>query len=167
MAVYTVHEPPLTRSDARRGPERFVFVRDGFYFWAFVLAPLWMLYRRLWLGFLAYCVVALAIGFGLKALGVSNVAMFVVQLMISALVGLEASTLLRWKLRLWGWHEAGLVSGRKLEAAEQRFFDQWTGEAERAMSPVPAAAVSPAPAHHAPRSNSDIVGLFPEPGATR
>ena len=30
-------------------PERFVFVRDGFYFWAFLLGPVWMLWRRLWL----------------------------------------------------------------------------------------------------------------------
>ena len=25
---------------------RFVFVRDGFHFWAFLLAPLWMLRHR-------------------------------------------------------------------------------------------------------------------------
>jgi hypothetical protein len=142
-----------------------VFVRDGFYFWAFVLAPLWMLYRRLWLGFIAYCVMALGIGFGLKALGVSNAGMLVVQVMISALVGLEASTLLRWKLRLWGWHDAGLVSGTKLEAAEQRFFDQWTGGSE--PSPVSAPIAASAQVRPAPRANSDIVGLFPEPGASR
>ena len=33
MAVYTVHEP-LSRDGARSAPERFVFVRDGFSFWA-------------------------------------------------------------------------------------------------------------------------------------
>ena len=39
------------RHDAtgRRDPERFVFVRDGFHFWAFLLAPLWLLWHRLWL----------------------------------------------------------------------------------------------------------------------
>ena len=34
-----------------------MFVRDGFYFWAFLLAPLWMLLHRLWLVLLAIVVV--------------------------------------------------------------------------------------------------------------
>ena len=42
-------------------PERFVFVRDGFSFWAFLLAPLWMLRARLWLVFVGYVVVAVAL----------------------------------------------------------------------------------------------------------
>ena len=49
MSVYTVHEPPLRAAEASPDPERFVFVRDGFYFWAFLLTPLWMLWHRLWL----------------------------------------------------------------------------------------------------------------------
>ena len=43
MAVYTVHEPPPREGEAARAtPTRFVFVRDGFYFWAFLFGPLWM-----------------------------------------------------------------------------------------------------------------------------
>ena len=53
MAVYTVHEPPPKRTRPR-DPERFVFVRDGFSFWAFLLAPLWLLWHRLWLVLLGY-----------------------------------------------------------------------------------------------------------------
>src|SRR5205814_3636753 len=49
MAVYTVHEPPLKRYDAAGDPDRFVFVRDGFSFWAFLLGPLWMIRHRMWL----------------------------------------------------------------------------------------------------------------------
>ena len=33
-----------------------MFVRDGFYFWAFLLGPLWMLWRRLWLVLVVYLV---------------------------------------------------------------------------------------------------------------
>ena len=43
MPTYTVHEPPPRKRRSRADPERFVFVRDGFYFWAFLLAPLWLL----------------------------------------------------------------------------------------------------------------------------
>ena len=55
MPVYTVHEPPpRDDDDRRRRRDRFVFVRDGFSFWAFLLAPLWMLWHRLWLVLLLY-----------------------------------------------------------------------------------------------------------------
>ena len=41
MAIYTVHKPPMKRTEP--DPERFKFVRDGFYFWAFLLGPVWMM----------------------------------------------------------------------------------------------------------------------------
>jgi len=61
MAVYTVHEPPMKAEQSQPDPERFVFVRDGFSFWAFLLPPLWMLWHRLWLMFLGYVIVATAL----------------------------------------------------------------------------------------------------------
>ena len=39
MPIYTVHEPPLRASETTPNPDRFVLVRDGFYFWAFLLTP--------------------------------------------------------------------------------------------------------------------------------
>src|SRR3984893_6090975 len=68
MSVYTVHIPPSTRRGSASGPERFVFVRDGFSFWAFLLVPLWMLWHRLWLVFVGYCVLAIALQGGLQAI---------------------------------------------------------------------------------------------------
>ena len=62
MAVYTVHEPPPKRFQSEPDPDRFVFVRDGFSFWAFLLGPLWMLRHRMWLVLIAYMVLA----FGLR-----------------------------------------------------------------------------------------------------
>ena len=38
MSVYTVHEPPQRMADDAVNAERFVFVRDGFSFWAFLFA---------------------------------------------------------------------------------------------------------------------------------
>ena len=49
MTTFTVHEPPPRKNEATASPVRFAFVRDGFYFWAFLLGPVWMLYHRLWL----------------------------------------------------------------------------------------------------------------------
>ena len=38
MPVYTVHAPVADGTDPRSVTDRFVFVRDGFHFWAFLLA---------------------------------------------------------------------------------------------------------------------------------
>src|SRR6476660_3985649 len=54
MSIYTVHEPPLKADASTPDPDRFAFVRDGFSFWAFLLAPLWMLRHRLWLVSVGY-----------------------------------------------------------------------------------------------------------------
>ena len=170
MPIYTVHEPPAKWKDKRRGPENFRFVRDGFHFWAFVLAPLWMLRHRLWLVLIGYLIVAGGIGFGLRAFGVSNAAMFGAQVLLAFLVGLEAGSLRRWTLRRRKWEAAGIVSADNLEAAERRFFDAWTGGNVAPAPAAPAAAPSPYPPPIASRpagTTSDILGLFPEPGTPR
>ena len=43
MPTYTVHQPPPRKGETASAPERFVFVRDGFHVWAFVLTPFWLL----------------------------------------------------------------------------------------------------------------------------
>src|SRR5947208_3270016 len=66
MSIYAVYEPPLRAHESAPNPERFVFVRDGFSLWAFLLAPFWMLRHRLWLAFVAYVIVALALFVGVR-----------------------------------------------------------------------------------------------------
>src|SRR5919206_1349628 len=73
MSIYTVYEPPLRGHESAPDPERFVFVRDGFSIWAFVLAPLWMLRHRLWLAFIGYVLVVVALSLGLRAVGAAGV----------------------------------------------------------------------------------------------
>jgi hypothetical protein len=51
MKIYTVHEPSPRKGEVTADPDRIRFIRDGFYFWAFVLGPVWMLWHRLWLVF--------------------------------------------------------------------------------------------------------------------
>src|SRR5258708_28803568 len=73
MKIYTVHVPVTRDGEVSTDPERFRFVRDGFYFWAFALGPIWMLRHRLWLALLIYLVGTTALMAGLMALGVSSV----------------------------------------------------------------------------------------------
>jgi uncharacterized protein DUF2628 len=166
MSVYTVHEPPLRNGAVAPDPERFVFVRDGFNFWAFLLTPLWLLWNRLWLVLLIYLALIFGIEQAMHYAGVDAAGRSLVMLLISFLIGLEASTLRRFTLARRGWRNVGLVSGSNMEAAERRFFNDWAAAGPGRSSgpggsPPPRLPPSRAPAFHAP----PIVGLFPEPGA--
>jgi len=45
MASFSVFAPP----DAQMAPEKIVFLRDGFSTPAFLLGPVWLLWKRAWL----------------------------------------------------------------------------------------------------------------------
>ena len=63
MPIYTVHAPVTTNAGVV-ATDRFTFVRDGFHVWAFVLGPLWLVWRRLWLALIGWIVVAAAVDRG-------------------------------------------------------------------------------------------------------
>lgn len=169
MAVYTVHQPPARHADPLPDAERIVFVRDGFSFWAFLVAPIWMLWHRMWLVLLGYVVIVGGIEAALSALGASRMALSVLGLFIALLIGLEASTLRRLNLRRRGFRDVGIVSGADREDAERRFFGAWTADprsGSTAAAPPPAPPPIPAASAHGSH-NPDVIGLFPQPGAHR
>lgn len=165
MATYTVHEPPLKPGKSAPDPDRFVFVRDGFSFWAFLLAPFWMLRHRLWLVLIGYLIVVAALQVGLPLLGAPTGVMVTVAVLLALLLGFEAATLRRFTLARRRWRNAGIVVGDDLESAERRFFDAWVsggpGRWMPAQQPVP---VSPRPR---PQPSSEVIGLFPQAGTPR
>jgi hypothetical protein len=164
MPIYTVHAPP-SRNGSAADPQRFEFVRDGFHFWAFLLAPVWLLYRRLWLVFIGYLLLIAAVEAGFYLLKLPEGSQFVIELLIGVLLGLEASTLQRWTYGWGNWTTLGLVTGRNREEAERRFFAQWVGRADDEPLVPPARPVMPPPIPPAPRgSENEIIGLFPQPG---
>ena len=83
MTVFTVHQPSPRKNEEVASPDRFAFVRDGFYFWAFLLGPLWMFWNRLWLVLVIYLAGTAAIQAALWALGVSGVVKFAVAVLIA------------------------------------------------------------------------------------
>ena len=106
---------------------RFAFVRDGFYFWAFLLGPLWMFWHRLWLVLLIYLVGTAAIQAALWALGVSAAVKFAGRLLIAVAgrmrsriaAALEPAPPLDRTSAWW--------SRDDLETAERRFFESLVG----------------------------------------
>ena len=168
MSIYTVHQPPLGSGAAAAEPYRFVFVRDGFSWWAFLLTPLWMLRHRLWLALSVYLLVWAALGVGLRALGASVLTLVLAGLLISLLAGLEAGTLRRFKLARGHWRNIGVVTGDDVEDAERRFFDVWIRQAPARRPASPPNAPASGLTAPAPRpAPSGVIGLFPEPGAHR
>ena len=162
MRIYTVHEPPPQRSEQTGDPARFVFVRDGFSFWAFLFGPFWMLRHQMWLVLLGYAIVFVALELLLKLFGVSEGASFVAGLLLALLVGLEASTLHRFTLGRRKWTNVGVIVGDDLENAERRFFDGWVRSGGTAPSVTPAA-----PTPQPPSATPEVIGLFPQPEARR
>jgi hypothetical protein len=166
MAVYTVHEPP-PKAGATPPPERFIFVRDGFSFPALLLGPLWMLRHRMWLGLIGYAVVVVLLALVLRLDGSATVGV-IVWTLLALLLGFEAGTLRRFALGRRGFRNIGVVVGDDLELAERRFFDAWVRKDSRARNDPSAPSGAPArtPSPRAPHPAPDVLGLFPEPGAS-
>lgn len=165
MPTYTVHAPPTTGTAK---PERFLFLRDGFHFWAFVAPPLWMLLYRQWLALLIYLVVSAAALGGLAWIGASAAAVVAAGLCISLLVGFEAASIRRWSLARGGWSTLGFVVGEDADVAERRFFVRW---AERSAARAPQQPSEPAQSdgritgRFVPEGS--VIGLFPQPDPPR
>jgi Protein of unknown function (DUF2628) len=176
MPVYTVHAPILA-SLGVRATDRFAFVRDGFHFWAFVLGVVWLAWHRLWLALLGWIVAVVAIDIAMTALGSSEMAVFLADVLLALLLGFEAASLQRWTLSRRNWRQLDIVVADDEESAERRFSDRWTAKArglaneqsatDRGAPPptrdIPGQPFSRPP----PLPQSEIIGLFPEPGAAR
>lgn len=162
MPAYTVHEPPpRDGADEAAAADRFVFVRDGFSFWAFLFGPVWMIWRGLWMVLFLYIVAMGAVQVGLWALGASGAVKFAVGFLIALLVGFEAATLRRWTLARRNWIAHDVVVADSQEMAERRFFDAWVARHEK---PAPAPLTAPVPAPYRTAADPpDVIGLFPEP----
>lgn len=163
MAIYTVHEPPLRDGELAANPERVTFVRDGFYVWAFLLGPVWLLWRQLWLVLVLYLLVWGIVETGLWLAKFGTIAQFAIGLLLALLLGLEASTLWRWTLTRRGWTTADVVVGDDMESAERRFFASRSEHtsAPQATKPAPLTNFGPKP------QDGEVIGLFPEPGGQR
>jgi hypothetical protein len=176
MPVYTVHAPVVTNAGIAAA-DRFAFVRDGFHFWAVLTGGLWLAWHRLWLALLGWILVLVAVDVGLSALGAGGSAIFWANVLVALLMGFEAASLRRWTLSRRNWRQLDIVVADDDEAAERRFFDRWTAR-QRALSNDQAAVDRGAPpptrdisgqafSKPPPMPESSIIGLFPEPGASR
>ncbi len=176
MPVYTVHAPIAAQGERtmEKTTDKYVFVRDGFYFWAMIAPVLWMLYHRLWLALLGTIVLLAAFSFGLSKLGVGSGVNVIVFILLSVLIGLEGASLRRRKLSRRKWRQLDVVVADDEEAAERRFFDRHADSLNPALSSSMSWAdrgpQQPSSAPYQPQalsSSTDIIGSFPQPGVSR
>lgn len=174
MRVYTVHAPSIGDAGTRVAGDRFVLVRDGFHFWAFVFGLFWLLYHRLWWASLGYVVVVIGVMVALALLHVSSGTDFFVMLLLALLMGFEAASLRRWTLSRRKWRQLDVVVGNDEQDAERRFFDRWTTrQSDPANDQAGVDRGAPPPTREVagqgfsrPPSQPGIVGLFPQPGGS-
>jgi len=158
MASFVVMEAPY-ESVGDRPAE---YVRDGFHFFAFLVAPLWLVWHRLWIEAL----VAVALMLGLSALGTLpefGAAASVLSLLLAIGVGLEGPALRIATLRRRGWREWGVVDAENRAEAEIRHLAAMAEYAEAETEFAPPAS-TPAPAHLRPAPAGPALGLFSYPG---
>jgi hypothetical protein len=175
MPVYTVHAPSSAAD--LRATDKFVFVRDGFHFWAMIFAPFWLVWNRLWLAAIGWIILTVALGVGLAQLGAGRGAIWSAAALVALLMGFEAASLQRWTLSRRKWRQLDTVVADGEEAAERRFFDRWTaGQGGVSYDPLTVDRGGPPPTRNVPGQRfSDppplpqggIIGLFPEPGGRR
>jgi hypothetical protein len=174
MPVYTVHGP--TAADAGiAATDKFTFVRDGFHVWAMLLGPIWLIWHRLWLALVGYLVATASIDFVITRLHAGRGAMFFADVLIALLLGFEGASLQRWTLSRRNFRQLDIVVADDEEAAERRFFDRWTAKQHGPLydqgsidrgAPPPTRNVPPQP-FSKPPTEDGIIGLFPQPGASR
>jgi len=176
MPVYTVHAPGAGGTDLR-STDRFVFVRDGFHFWAFLFGPLWLIAHRLWLALIGWIIAVIALDLVLRQLGAGSSAILFADIILALLMGFEAASLRRWTLSRNRWSQLDVVIADDEEAAERRFFDRWAKKQHGIVNdqqavdrgaPPPTRDIAGQPFSRPPGvPGSGIIGLFPEPGGPR
>ncbi|GLH77585.1 hypothetical protein SSBR45G_24930 [Bradyrhizobium sp. SSBR45G] len=176
MPVYTVHAPLAAGVDLR-STDRFVFIRDGFHLWAAVLGAVWLAWHRLWLALLGWVVLMMVVDVVLARIGIGAGTIAVVDLLLSILLGLEASSLKRWSYSRGNWRELDVVVADDLDAAERRFFERWAARrstigydhntVDRGAAPPTRDNGNGNGQRPPPLPHASIIGLFPEPGGGR
>ncbi|MFE1602789.1 DUF2628 domain-containing protein [Methylobacterium sp. ID0610] len=156
MPTYTLHLSDEVDPGAPDALDRAKLVADRFIWPAFWFTALWFFWHRLWLAgllVLAAEVAAWAIG---ASLGLSPLAGFVVTLLLSLLIGLEASSLRRWTYERSGRPLRDAVTASDAKEAEVKLVGRWLDRHG------PAAPSAPPRMPPYAKTGSPALGLFPE-----
>lgn len=161
MKVFTVYAPPEGGRSPSDEAERMVFVKDGFSWPALFVAPLWLIWHRLWLVLVGWLAIVFALTAVFGRLTWAEPYATPAAIVFALWFAVEANALRRWTLERRGWRFAGIATGRSRIECEQRFFARWL---ETVALPRTGAR-RPAAPQAAPRRSGEepVIGLFPKP----
>jgi hypothetical protein len=173
VRTYLVFEPAGGLRNAETA-DAVIFLREKFSWPALFFAPLWLLWHRLWLGFIGWLAAVMLIAGAAYFLDLVPVAAAIALGLPTLVVAFEGTELRRRKLLRSDYRDAGVAIGEDIEDAERRFFQDWPARAEArraATQPAPGVLVRPPAAPttaSTPLSDArSVIGLFPEPGGRR
>jgi hypothetical protein len=157
MKSFTLHVPADAAPGEADALDDAEVVKDGFSWGAFLFTFLWFFWHRLWLAGLAVLAAVVALLLALSVLRIDGAAGFAAVLLLSLLIGLEASSLRRWTLRKRK-PVADVVTASGRDEAEAKSFARWL-----ARSAEHRAASRPANVSMSPYRRPDpVIGLFPD-----
>jgi hypothetical protein len=158
MTTYTLHLPRNARPGEPTALEESELVKDAFSWGAFFFTFLWFFYHRLWLAGIGVLIVVFAFGGLLTLLNVHPLAGSIAQLLLQALIGLEANSLRRWTLGRHGLAMVDAVTAEDLDDAEAKAFARWL----EARPSAPLRAPASSAVLSTPRRPEPVIGLFPD-----
>lgn len=158
MTTFTLHLPRDARPGDPAALDESELVKDAFSWGAFFFTFLWFFVHRLWLAGFAVLVLVFAFGAVLALLDVHPLAATVAQLLLQALIGLEANSLRRCTLGRSGLLMVDAVAADDLDEAEAKAFARWLGARPPTQPRSP--AFTPIPS--TPRRSEPVIGLFPD-----
>jgi len=119
MRIYTVH----CRPGSREPDAEAILIKEGFSWPAFLIAPLWLLFQKLWLAVFVVIVFGLALALGLEFAGADPATALVAGLGFSLFIGFGANDWRRAKLVRIGYRITGIVGSSDHDGAMRRYFD--------------------------------------------
>jgi len=171
MKIFSIHhkevDPALILSEGLETR----FVKEGISWTALILAPVWLIFHRMWLVLLGMIVLYGIFGFAAKAIGLDSVTSLGLVLIVNIIMALEGNNLRRWTLERAGYQEIGVVTGRSLEHCERRFFESLLDPHRKLAQRDELNLATTTQSVHTtlaglrptmPETES-VVGLFPEP----
>ncbi len=120
MPMYTVHVR-ASDFDSPTALERAVYVREGFSWAAFLLTPLWCIFRRCWLALVVWLGVGGSILLAGRYFAIAPEAIAAALVIMPIFFALEAAQFRRRSLERRGYRFADTVSGHGRDEAETRF----------------------------------------------
>lgn len=133
MRFYTIHERPAQKAG---GDADVLAIASGFRWWAAIMPIVWLLWHRLWLGFVLYLLFSVVLGTALALGDIAEPAATAIGLAVSLLIGFSAADYWRWTLERRGWRLVAVLRADAAVDAEELYLrSRGAGSTARAAAP--------------------------------